>query len=392
MSAPSVILTEAMNLARTIGRDFENGDVTEALSRAAEEFAASYSGTNTFIPKVRGKSMTAGRARAVLNIMRQEMLGVDPPWKRKGEAKPASPAEPRKYKCFWRGCDEVFGSMPEVLAHKKTHRAPSAVSPSAASTAPSSPSTRPVHEYECRPCGLKFGEVGKREAWNDWTDHKHVKHGGRPRIGSPVIPIRESKLNLDLSGLPDGNYAFPNPDPTASHDHLYFQVKRQRKRAYRDRLYVWGHKTRGGEWVEAGTIEVREWSSDTKRLFGEHKLDDVYRGEHEEVLQKIMEDPREASVLFGRKIGKCGICGKTLTDDLSLAHGIGPECRKKPRYFTEAPKSYRMQIDCGDCGLVGKMMYVHRSKHDKKVSYECANGHEWEARMDAEAERKLLTA
>ena len=36
---------------------------------------------------------------------------------------------------------------------------------------------------------------------------------------------------------------------------------------------------------------------------------------------------KEAQVLFGREIGRCGVCGKTLTDETSRALGIGPVCR-----------------------------------------------------------------
>jgi hypothetical protein len=376
MSAPSVNLIEAHNLCRTIGRDFENSDVTEALTKAAVEFVDSYTGTNTFIPKVRGKSMTAGRARAVLNVMRQELLGIDPPWKRRKSETSSTPAAGKKFACYWRGCDESFDSMPEVLAHKKTHRSSAAPPASAPAPAPAPRRAR----YSCYTCGQEFGD--DREAWEKLADHRHLKHGGPPRLGSPVLPIRGSWLNLDLSGLPDGNYAFPNPDKTSSHDHLYFQVKRARKRAWRDRLFVWGHRIRGGEWVEAGTIEVREWSSDTKRLFGEQKPLDVYRGEYEEILVEIMKDPEDHARLFGRKIGRCGVCGKTLTDDTSLAEGIGPECRRKPRYFYERPPSYRMQTSCTECGGDGKIVYVHRAKHDNRVTFECPSGHEWDARMD----------
>ena len=44
------------------------------------------------------------------------------------------------------------------------------------------------------------------------------------------------------------------------------------------------------------------------------------------ILDRIAENPSEASMRFGRELGKCGICGRTLTDADSRARGIGPIC------------------------------------------------------------------
>lgn len=42
----------------------------------------------------------------------------------------------------------------------------------------------------------------------------------------------------------------------------------------------------------------------------------------------IAAGPKEAMLRFGREIGSCGHCGRTLTNDESRAYGIGPVCRK----------------------------------------------------------------
>lgn len=47
------------------------------------------------------------------------------------------------------------------------------------------------------------------------------------------------------------------------------------------------------------------------------------------VLAKIADDPAEASARYGREIGRCGLCGRTLTDEDSRARGIGPVCADK---------------------------------------------------------------
>jgi len=49
------------------------------------------------------------------------------------------------------------------------------------------------------------------------------------------------------------------------------------------------------------------------------------------VLAEIARDPLGASQLFGQLIGACGVCGRTLTNDLSREIGIGPVCRERFR-------------------------------------------------------------
>lgn len=47
------------------------------------------------------------------------------------------------------------------------------------------------------------------------------------------------------------------------------------------------------------------------------------------VLAAIAVDPKAALVRYGHAIGKCGLCGRTLTDEESRAAGIGPVCARK---------------------------------------------------------------
>jgi hypothetical protein len=50
------------------------------------------------------------------------------------------------------------------------------------------------------------------------------------------------------------------------------------------------------------------------------------------ILDAIAKDPKAASLRFGREIGECGICGRTLTDEQSRARGIGPICAAKQEW------------------------------------------------------------
>lgn len=45
-----------------------------------------------------------------------------------------------------------------------------------------------------------------------------------------------------------------------------------------------------------------------------------------EILTAIAADPLTAMHLYGTEIGRCACCGRTLTDELSRASGVGPDC------------------------------------------------------------------
>jgi hypothetical protein len=47
------------------------------------------------------------------------------------------------------------------------------------------------------------------------------------------------------------------------------------------------------------------------------------------ILRKIAVDAPGAARRYGLELGSCGICGRTLTDETSRAHGIGPVCRER---------------------------------------------------------------
>lgn len=44
-----------------------------------------------------------------------------------------------------------------------------------------------------------------------------------------------------------------------------------------------------------------------------------------------MQGWKESLLRYGREIGVCGHCGRTLTNEESRAYGIGPICRRDPR-------------------------------------------------------------
>lgn len=101
---------------------------------------------------------------------------------------------------------------------------------------------------------------------------------------------KELKETADL--VADGRYAIPKDDGTL----MFYSVK---KGTY--------------------TTFVDVWASDARypiKLVPE-KL---------RILKAIIADP-DAGPRFGREIGRCYVCGRTLTDETSRSLGIGPVCR-----------------------------------------------------------------
>jgi hypothetical protein len=55
----------------------------------------------------------------------------------------------------------------------------------------------------------------------------------------------------------------------------------------------------------------------------------VARNAQAPVLAAIAEDPIGAMRRYGLELGRCGNCGRLLTDETSRAHGIGPDCAER---------------------------------------------------------------
>lgn len=72
-----------------------------------------------------------------------------------------------------------------------------------------------------------------------------------------------------------------------------------------------------GKW--AGYVFVKQQASDD--------LYPVKGARKSDVLARIAADP-DALARYGQELGCCGRCGRTLTDEVSRATGIGPECAK----------------------------------------------------------------
>jgi len=47
------------------------------------------------------------------------------------------------------------------------------------------------------------------------------------------------------------------------------------------------------------------------------------------VIVELSKDPKAAAIAYGKKFGRCSVCARELTDEESVAAGIGPVCAKR---------------------------------------------------------------
>jgi hypothetical protein len=82
--------------------------------------------------------------------------------------------------------------------------------------------------------------------------------------------------------------------------------------------------------VDVPTSGAYAGSVFVKVIIGGHPDINVPRSKKAAVLQQIADAGVEASArLYGTSIGRCCQCNRTLTDEVSRAAGIGPECAKR---------------------------------------------------------------
>lgn len=114
------------------------------------------------------------------------------------------------------------------------------------------------------------------------------------------ITSGKSLAQLGLSKLPEGGYAMFNKKTQKIH---FFRVSYGNPR---------------GKW--AGYTFLVELHGDN-----EERIRDA--GKRNVILNAICRDPMGCMATYGRELGKCGQCGRTLTSEWRLK-GIGPECFK----------------------------------------------------------------
>lgn len=113
------------------------------------------------------------------------------------------------------------------------------------------------------------------------------------RVGSRIAAPHEDDV-------PAGRYAITDEDGVLK----FFQVDRPKE----------------GRWAGYVFLKIQA-SADLHPIKSPARKEFIYKA--------IAHDPRAASIRYGRELGHCGICGRTLTDPDSIAAGIGPVCAGK---------------------------------------------------------------
>lgn len=278
-------LLDAKDLARELNGEFSDGDVAAFqkeginLTRAAVAYVSDEENQRVhFIREIHhkvqsGRQLSAPQIRAVLNIMRDKLLGL----KRYDEK-----SDPGLARYICQSCG--FGS--ETAAEHIRHKVE-------------------LHDYEIRRGSIEQAIVAP----------EHV-------MALPQI------TPFDLSALPDGYYARPDSRNTSGGGMSFYVVRRLRKPTHMNKAFVYGKKITGSYIYPIGTLTVREFRGDTKRLHGVQMHGENFRGDpwHGQILAGAKDDPEVWAHLFAVLKQRCGICGRNLTTSRSKLVGIGPVC------------------------------------------------------------------
>lgn len=115
----------------------------------------------------------------------------------------------------------------------------------------------------------------------------------------------DDDLVIDLHELATGYYAVPDGETR-----LKIAIRRPKKNS---RWFGWIFVDDGAEYG-------------ARKNYGRQGPDAMYTGLIQEQLKAVLADPLEALQAYGRLTGSCGVCGRVLEDEESVARGIGPIC------------------------------------------------------------------
>ena len=130
----------------------------------------------------------------------------------------------------------------------------------------------------------------------------------RAREQTASVAAAAPATGLDLSVLPAGRYAVPGNDTR-----LKVLVRRPEP------------PSKWAGWVFVS--DAAEYGQ--RRNYGRQGPGRAYSGQIEAELTAILADPKAASAAYGKLTGTCGVCGRHLEDEESVARGIGPICAGK---------------------------------------------------------------
>lgn len=170
------------------------------------------------------------------------------------------------------------------------------------------------HPGTCRNCGQHIAaEAGSLLNINGAWVVEHIGECPEAPVVKTEVEIRTEQViaqhaetDLDLSGLLPGRYGIPGSDS-------------------RLKLSVGHGKGDFEGWITVSDAAVYGMGSE----YGVQMPDSLYRGKVADALQAILADPYGASARYGQLTETCGVCGRALENEESVARGIGPWCMTK---------------------------------------------------------------
>lgn len=125
-------------------------------------------------------------------------------------------------------------------------------------------------------------------------------------IRAEYVVAEYTLTDIDLSGLPEGRYGVPEADTR-----LKVQISHGK-----------------GDFEGWITItDAAEYGHGAE--YGVQLPEQCYRGKIADELRAIVADPLAAAAKYGHLTETCGLCGRALEQEESVARGIGPVCARK---------------------------------------------------------------
>lgn len=133
----------------------------------------------------------------------------------------------------------------------------------------------------------------------------------------------------DWRDLPRGHYAIAEHDD--EHDDYpllgYWCYQRKVPRTTKTGREIGQHRLISGVFHHSNTITPEQLN----QVLADH--------DRQIDIAQLLKDPDWYRAEFGRFTGRCGCCGKALTDPDSKMRGIGPECARRAREHPEPTRT-----------------------------------------------------
>lgn len=173
--------------------------------------------------------------------------------------------------------------------------------------------------------------VSPRQAW------KIRSLGGNP---AEVHSLAEASALIDhllgKAGVQSVTYSRPAPPPTLIPLELLNVIPEGRfaTRPDSETPYTFVRITKPTKGKFVGAVKVQTQHGDVLDMALTYYPESGHyrfwrdKASCEAFMLLLIVDYQQAMIQYGREIGRCCVCGKTLTDERSRHYGIGPECEK----------------------------------------------------------------